>query len=49
MAVDALNGLDPKDPDSLALTKAVLRTLRASFEHDQDGKLTGPEIMGDYC
>ncbi|KAI9877013.1 MAG: snoRNA-binding rRNA-processing protein utp10 [Pleopsidium flavum] len=40
MAVDTLDSVDPKDSESVILTKSVLRTLHTAFEHDQDGKVT---------
>lgn len=39
IAVDALQDVDLSDPDSVALSRGVLRTIRAAFEHDQDGKI----------
>ena len=39
IAVDALQDVDLKDSGSVTLSRGVLRTLHAAFEHDQDGKI----------
>lgn len=41
IAVDALQNVDLTSSESVALSRGVLRTLRAAFEHDLDGKITG--------
>lgn len=45
IAVEALGDVDLKNSDSVALSRVVLRTLRAAFEHDQDGKITHLRIL----